>query len=125
MTSRTRFADYDNRYEGQAGGSAITLKNNTAMAETALMQKLYPSLRKDGVPTYAVPPLVRLVDEIATGDNYKQAKNELAKKSWSPKVGQGTDRLYWLDGTTYRSLDTQSWEQIEHGVPKLSTNRLL
>ena len=86
------------------------------------MATLYPFLRKRGVPTYAVPRLVRVTESISTGVTFKQAKGEMARKSWDPTVNAregDTDGLYWLDGEVYRRLDIGAWEGIEKGLAKL------
>jgi hypothetical protein len=49
------------RYDGQAGAAGITLEDPSAEGE--FMAKLYRELRKKGVPTYAVPRLVRLTEK--------------------------------------------------------------
>lgn len=109
------------RYDGQAGGATLVLKTTSASTEAKVIEKLYPELRRHGLPDYALPRLVRVVNHIHTNDTYKQAKNKIIEKSWSPVVDQGGDRLYWLDGTklTYKPLRAQDWTGIEKGIAKL------
>lgn len=104
-------------YDGQAGAAGITLESPTAGAE--LMSTLYKELKKKGVPSYALPRLVRLTEKVATGVTFKQAKGDLAKKGWNPRQDCGGDILYWLDGTKYRKLEDQSWAEIESGKAKI------
>jgi hypothetical protein len=49
------------RYDGQAGAAGITLEDPAAEAE--FMANLHPELKKKGVPSYAIPRLVRLTDK--------------------------------------------------------------
>jgi acyl-CoA synthetase (AMP-forming)/AMP-acid ligase II len=107
------------RYDGQAGGTTVSLKTNSASLEEKFIQQLYSELWKCGLPGYALPRLVRIVNQVETNDTYKQAKSEIIKKSWSPSVEQAGDRLYWLDGTKYRLLRTQDWRRIEEGTAHL------
>ncbi|KAG2413601.1 hypothetical protein HFD88_002790 [Aspergillus terreus] len=106
-----------NGYDGQAGAAGITLEDPSAEGE--FMAKLYRELRKKGVPTYAVPRLVRLTEKVATGVTFKQAKGELTKKGWDPRVDWNGDKLYWLNDTKYEKLGEQSWSSIEAGTAKL------
>jgi hypothetical protein len=47
----------------------------------------------------------------------------MAKKSWAPvssrKRKENDDKLYWLDGKTYKPLERDSWKSIESGKAKL------
>ncbi|KAI3295324.1 hypothetical protein DTO002I6_3851 [Penicillium roqueforti] len=104
-------------YDGQAGAAGITLVSPAD--ETELMSTLYKALRKKGVPSYALPRLVRLTEKVATGVTFKQAKGDLAKKGWNPRQHCGGDILYWLDGTKYQKLEEQSWAEIENGKAKI------
>jgi len=66
--------------------------------------------------------LVRITPEIETNATFKKSKVDIAKKSWAPQPSSADaslDRLYWLDGKTYRSLDGDSWQGIESGKAKL------
>ncbi|OGE53749.1 hypothetical protein PENARI_c007G11005 [Penicillium arizonense] len=104
-------------YDGQAGAAGITLESPAA--EVELMSNLYAELKKKGVPSYALPRLVRLTEKVATGVTFKQAKGDLVKKGWDPLKDWGGDILYWLDGEKYKKLETQSWSEIESGKAKL------
>jgi hypothetical protein len=49
------------RYDGQAGAAGITLESPSV--ETEFMSSLYKQLKKKGVPSYALPRLVRLTEK--------------------------------------------------------------
>jgi hypothetical protein len=83
------------------------------------MANLHRELKKKGVPSYAIPRLVRLIEKVATGVTFKQVKGELAKLGWDPRAQTKGDKLYWLNGPTYQKLDEQSWASIESGRAKL------
>ncbi|KAE8359965.1 hypothetical protein BDV27DRAFT_168191 [Aspergillus caelatus] len=106
-------------YDGQAGAAGVTLEDSSAAVESEFMSNLYRELKKKGVPSYALPRLVRLTEKVATGVTFKQAKGDLAKKGWDPRGDWKGDRLYWLNGKTYEKLDERSWSSIESGQAKL------
>lgn len=47
-------------YDGQAGAAAITLDHG---AEAVFMKNLFSSLKATGLPSYAMPRLVRITQE--------------------------------------------------------------
>ncbi|RDW90820.1 putative bifunctional fatty acid transporter/acyl-CoA synthetase (FAT1) [Aspergillus mulundensis] len=106
-------------YDGQAGAAGITLEEHTEAAANEFMGKLHAELKKKGVPSYAVPRLVRLTEKVATGVTFKQAKGELTKKGWNPLGDWNGDKLYWLNGTRYEKLTEPIWASIENGQAKL------
>ncbi|KAJ5081775.1 hypothetical protein NUU61_010039 [Penicillium alfredii] len=106
-------------YDGQAGAAGITLEDHSPTAEAQLTAALYRELKKKGVPSYALPRLVRIIEKVSTGFTFKQTKGDLVKKSWDPRTDGAGDSLYWLNGTKYEKLDTQSWMEIENGQAKL------
>ncbi|KAL4783655.1 hypothetical protein BJX76DRAFT_329459 [Aspergillus varians] len=106
-------------YDGQAGAAGITLEEHSGAAATKFMGRLYDALKKKGVPSYAIPRLVRLTEKVATGVTFKQAKGELAKKGWDPVGDCNGDKLYWLNGARYERLTPSSWMSIESGAAKL------
>ncbi|KUL83456.1 hypothetical protein ZTR_10956 [Talaromyces verruculosus] len=114
-------------YDGQAGAAGITLERRTPETEAAAIKNLWTFLRSQGVPTYAIPRLVRVTKEVATGVTFKQAKGDLAKRSWDPVTDTSGDTLYWLnsgkDGKSkkpvYERLERSSWDEIESGRAKL------
>ncbi|KAE9367888.1 acetyl-CoA synthetase-like protein [Stipitochalara longipes BDJ] len=101
-------------YDGQAGAAALTID----APEALFMKDLYAGLKKTGLPSYAMPRLVRITKEIEANATFKKSKNDLIKKSWK-QAEAGTDKLYWLDGQTYRPLDESAWGVIETGRAKL------
>jgi len=100
------------------------------------MSQLYVSLKKTGLPSYAMPRLVRITKEygsqhtlhntrlilccrIEANATFKKSKGDLVKKSWREGEGGNTDRLYWLNGSQYEKLDGKSWSAIDNGRAKL------
>ncbi|KAL5336203.1 hypothetical protein BJX70DRAFT_400851 [Aspergillus crustosus] len=106
-------------YDGQAGAAGITLEDPSESAAADFMSTLHAELKKKGVPSYAIPRLVRLTEKVATGVTFKQAKGELTKKGWNPLGDWNGDKLYWLKGTEYEKLTEPSWILIETGLAKL------
>ncbi|KAL4917241.1 hypothetical protein BDW62DRAFT_184037 [Aspergillus aurantiobrunneus] len=106
-------------YYGQAGAAGITLEEPSEAAASEFMGKLHAELKRKGVPSYAIPRLVRLTEKVATGVTFKQAKGELTKKGWNPQGDWNGDKLYWLNGTKYEKLVESSWSSIESGHAKL------
>lgn len=119
-------------YDGQAGAAAITLSSSSY---ENFMSSLYNALKKTGLPSYAVPRLVRITEEyiasrktkrstltpyrIESNATFKKAKQELLKKSWDENEEGSTDKLYWLNGKVYQRLDRSSWDSIKVGSAKL------
>jgi len=101
-------------YDGQAGAAALTLDTPPDL----FMKNLYSGLKKTGLPSYAMPRLIRITEEIEANATFKKSKNDLIKKSWRLSEA-GTDKLYWLDGQVYKPLDSNSWDSIESGRAKL------
>ena len=66
-----------------------------------------------------VPTVGANNSRVETGVTFKQAKGDLVKKGWDPRVDWQGDRLYWLNGTGYEKLDDRSWGSIEAGQAKL------
>jgi len=104
------------------------------------MSTFYAQLKKTGLPDYAMPRLVRITKEydpfplprllnrmsmlmiderIEANATFKKSKIDLVKKSWIADKNGNTDKLYWLDGKSYKSLDEISWKGIESGKAKL------
>jgi len=103
-------------YDGQAGAAALTLSTD---ADQVFMSTFYAQLKKTGLPDYAMPRLVRITKEIEANATFKKSKIDLVKKSWIADKNGNTDKLYWLDGKSYKSLDEISWKGIESGKAKL------
>ncbi|KAJ5666816.1 hypothetical protein N7462_011225 [Penicillium macrosclerotiorum] len=106
-------------YDGQAGAAGVTLEEHSPAFEAEFTSNLYKELKRRGVPSYALPRLVRITEKVDTGVTFKQAKGDLVKKGWDPRKDWGGDSLYWLNGDKYEKLDDQGWSQIESGRAKL------
>lgn len=50
-------------YDGQAGAAGIVLETRTPQTEKEFMANLYSELKKKGIPSYALPRLVRIIDK--------------------------------------------------------------
>ncbi|KAI9733769.1 MAG: hypothetical protein M1818_007183 [Claussenomyces sp. TS43310] len=105
-------------YDGQMGAAVITLASHSPAAAEGFVKDLQPRLRKTGLPSYAIPRLVRITPSIATGFSFKQAKMEYMKKGWQEN-DYGEDRLFWLNGRVYQPLDAGSWAKISGGLARL------
>lgn len=51
------------RYDGQAGAAGITLEEHSPAFEIEFISNLYKELKKRGVPSYALPRLVRIIEK--------------------------------------------------------------
>ena len=107
------------KYDGKCGGAAISLERGTD--SKLFMAGLYGALRKRGVPEYAVPRLVRVMESIGTGVTFKQAKREIERKRWDGSDGEDGDELWWLDlgKGRYERMDGGVWRGIEMGTARL------
>ncbi|KAH8800379.1 putative bifunctional fatty acid transporter/acyl-CoA synthetase [Xylogone sp. PMI_703] len=108
-------------YDGQVGAAGITLRQHSPSTEAAFVNSLFEALRSKGVPSYAVPRLLRITAEITVNHTFKHAKDALKKRSWDPELTAQSDgdSLYWLDGEIYRQLDKESWIRIERAAARL------
>lgn len=107
-------------YDGQAGAAGITLANGSTEAEAQFMATLHQTLRNSGLTVYQVPRLVRLTEQIDTNATFKHVKDILKTRPWDPtSPSAGKDRLYWLDGETYKKLDSDAWASINAGKARL------
>ncbi|KAL2368555.1 hypothetical protein RJZ57_007061 [Blastomyces gilchristii] len=124
-------------YYGTAGGAIIVLHSRTEASEDEFINSLGSALAKRGVPSCALPRLVRMTNSIAAGDTFKQAKTIMERLSWNPnsvpppEVKSGGeeeyleeqlqhDTLYWFNPAKgYRRMDARAWSGIERGTVKL------
>ncbi|KAL2362681.1 hypothetical protein RJZ56_004427 [Blastomyces dermatitidis] len=124
-------------YDGTAGGAIIVLHSRTEASEDEFINSLGSALAKRGVPSCALPRLVRMTNSIAAGDTFKQAKTIMERLSWNPnsvpppEVKSGGeeeyleeqlqhDTLYWFNPAKgYRRMDARAWSGIERGTVKL------
>ncbi|KAF8857315.1 acyl-CoA synthetases /AMP-acid ligases II [Acephala macrosclerotiorum] len=104
-------------YDGQAGAAMLTLEPSAS--DSTFMSTLYSGLKKTGLPSYAMPRLVRITKEIEATATFKKSKTDIVTKSWDPSKKKDQDEIYWLDGTTYKPLDQVAWGGIESGRAKL------
>ncbi|MEW6438376.1 MAG: long-chain-acyl-CoA synthetase [Pseudomonadota bacterium] len=69
------------------------------------------------LPPYARPLFLRLSQEIATTDTFKQKKAQLAHEGFDP--GKIADALYFDDGRAYVRLDAALFAKINAGTLRL------
>lgn len=50
-------------YDGQAGAAGITMEEHSPAFEIEFISNLYKELKKRGVPSYALPRLVRITEK--------------------------------------------------------------
>ncbi|RFU26976.1 hypothetical protein B7463_g9372, partial [Scytalidium lignicola] len=107
------------KYDGQAGAAAIKLNARNPALEGKVIQKLHMHLLSKGVPSYAIPRLVRITDDMETTATFKHLKNAMQNRKWCDKEATHNDTVYWLDETVYRRLEEHHWKSIEAGEAKL------
>ncbi|KAL3426716.1 Isopenicillin N epimerase component 1 [Phlyctema vagabunda] len=99
-------------YDGQMGAAGVTLSSQSPEVEAKFVSELFSFCKARGLPNYALPRLVRLTKQIDINATFKHSKEVLKKRSWNPEQNTDNDRLFWLDGETYKALDPQSWVKI-------------
>jgi hypothetical protein len=62
----------DASYDGKAGAAAITLDSSS---DENFMSGLYTALEKTGLPSYAMPRLVRITKEYVSLEQHKKEAN--------------------------------------------------
>jgi hypothetical protein len=86
---------------------------------------LFPDLSESSISEFPLGHagyeslLTNMSIRVTTGVTFKQAKGDLTKKGWDPRLDWKGDKLYWLNGTKYERLDERSWSSIESGQAKL------
>ncbi|KAK3322010.1 hypothetical protein B0H66DRAFT_619357 [Apodospora peruviana] len=114
-------------HEGRAGCAAVILKaqalvlsQDGTLAPTSETLKSLADHVKAGLPKYALPLFVRLVQGEAlqaTGTN-KQQKHTLRSEGVDPaKVGK--DAIFWLRDGTYQRFGPNEWRTLIAGKVKL------
>ena len=106
-------------YDGQVGVAIIIMESTFKDKPEEFMQSLHESLKRRGVPSYAVPRLVAISDGIQVGDTFKHAKQFVKTVDWNPREKETGALKYWLNGSTYVPLEVESWRTIEQGTAKL------
>lgn len=107
------------------GTAQIILKSGLGQdVERRFMNTLFPSLKRKGLPDYAIPRLVTISQDLELNATFKYVKEALKMKDWRPSDATAAkDRVassdYWLDGQTYKPLDAAAWTGIETGKAKL------
>ncbi|KAF2102811.1 acetyl-CoA synthetase-like protein [Rhizodiscina lignyota] len=103
-------------YEGRAGCAAILLEDSARASFD--LQNLLRHARK-GLPQYAVPTFVRLVENASLNNSHKQDKVTLRKEGVDPTKVSNGDRLYVLRGNEYVPLGVNEWAEIVSGKSRL------
>ena len=68
---------------------------------------------------YQVPRLVRFTESISINAMFKHVKAELKSRSWDPSSQELGDRLWWLEGKQYKTLDGKAWTSLCSGKARL------
>lgn len=100
-------------YEGRAGFAIIKLKNKKLddTQKEIFLNHCLESLNKS-LPKYALPIIVKFVDEMATTESHKIMK-KVYKDQVLPKGADGNDKLFWLsNGKNYKMLTESDWNSI-------------
>lgn len=116
-------------YDGQAGCAAIFLQKGVDV--NSFMSGLWKKLRKRGVPTYAIPRLIRVENHqydslvslanvsIEMNASFKHNKTVFKQKGFDPAKQDPGTLLFWLDGETYKPLGEADWNNIVKGAARL------
>ncbi|MGP3705560.1 long-chain-acyl-CoA synthetase [Gordonia paraffinivorans] len=79
--------------DGKAGMAAVSLKDGETFDPAGFAAHV-----RDGLPAYAVPLFVRLVDHLEHTSTFKNMRTDLRKQSYTET---GDDPVYVLSGDTY------------------------
>lgn len=102
-------------HDGRAGCAAILF--DTGDVSEALLDSVARHAGS-GLPRYAVPPFLRVVDGHQTTGNNKQLKAVLRGEGISPDR-TGGDSVYWLRGGRYERFGKGEWEALRRGRVRL------
>lgn len=102
-------------HDGRAGCAAILF--DTKDVSEGLLEGVAEHARS-GLPRYAVPPFLRIVDDYQITGNNKQQKAVLRGEGISPEK-TGSDRVYWLKNGRYERFGKREWDELSQGRVKL------
>ena len=74
---------------------------------------------RKGLPQYAVPTFVRLVENASLNNSHKQDKITLRKEGVDPSKVTNGDQLYVLRADEYIPLGMNEWSEIVSGKARL------
>ena len=102
-------------HDGRAGCAAVLF--DTDDVSEGLLDSV-AAHAQSSLPTYAVPPFLRIVNAHQTTGNNKQLKAVLRGEGVSPEK-TGADRVFWLKGGRYERFGMEDWEGICRGRVRL------
>ncbi|CAG8502376.1 6914_t:CDS:10 [Ambispora gerdemannii] len=107
-------------YDGQVGMAALVLNPKDKNSIQKTMKELPRFLTSCGLPNFAIPRFIRLMDEMPTTVTYKYKTNQLRKEGID-RVLCGYDNLFILDHEQfiYMQLDENMYHKIKRGDAKL------
>lgn len=114
-------------HEGRAGCAALTLAPST---QSTLDWKAFATFVRDGLPKYAVPVFIRVMDGDVGGlssHNHKQDKVRLRAEGIDPNLkgsklaGGEQDRVLWITPSTaeYVPFTDDDWNKLGAGQARL------
>ena len=101
-------------HDGRAGCAAILF--DTEDVGEGLLDSV--AAHASGLPKYAVPLFLRVVNGHQTTGNNKQLKAVLRGEGVSPEK-TGGDRVFWLKSGRYERFGKREWEELNEGRARL------
>ncbi|KAG0268877.1 hypothetical protein DFQ27_005472 [Actinomortierella ambigua] len=107
-------------YDGQVGMAAVVLSPKGKEQFDQFCKELYPFLRKRGVPEYAIPRFIRLMDHITSTHTHKHQKAKLRTDGIHVDKING-DKLLILDvdKKVYQTLEEKHRQLMVEGKARL------
>ncbi|KAF9978015.1 hypothetical protein BGZ73_004140 [Actinomortierella ambigua] len=107
-------------YDGQAGMAAVVLSLKGKEQFQQFCQELYAFLRNRGVPEYAIPRFIRLMDHITATHTHKHQKGKLRMDGIHADKTNGDKLLILdLDKKVYLTLEDKHRQLMAEGKARL------
>ncbi|KAG0243498.1 hypothetical protein BGW41_002038 [Actinomortierella wolfii] len=107
-------------YDGQAGMAAVVLSLKGKEEFDRFCRELYGFLRDRGVPEYAIPRFIRLMDHITTTHTHKHQKAKLRTDGiHTDKVNGDKLLILDIDNKVYLTLEDKHRQLMAEGKARL------
>ncbi|KAK1145381.1 long-chain fatty acid transporter fat1 [Aspergillus melleus] len=113
-------------HDGRAGCAAVVMEQQLQATDPSILSAPSPSTLESlaahvlqSLPRYAAPLFLRLTPQMQATGNNKQQKHVLRTEGVDPSLVSSSDKLYWLQGSTYVPFERKDWDGLQGGQVKL------
>lgn len=113
-------------HDGRAGCAAVVMEQQIQATDPSVLSPPSPTTLESvashvlqSLPRYAAPLFLRLTPQMQATGNNKQQKHILRTEGVDPSLVKASDKLYWLQGSTYVPFEKKDWDRLQAGQVKL------